>query len=464
MKKFLSIILVLILIFSVIPSVFATETDITPEEKEFIKNNWKNYANIKKSGDWYYISSGIVCGYDGDETDVTIPVNINGSKIVSVTYFILFSDTVKTLRIPKEIKIINPSTQAEVPNHNYSYISYSDTTSLSEIIVEDGNEDYLSIDGVLMCNDNYYSSSVLLSKDNTSIIQYPPAREDQSYTIPKEVKTIRATAFRGIENLKSITVTENVTSIMSGAFPKSLESLYFKNGVLAEGVMTKSSSSIYEKNYGYNKTLPKLPNTTVYCAEGSPLYDYYKKMTPATDYYKELKLIPKAKAPSKPTIKSISYSNSEKAMKITLKKQECTGFKIYRTYHKSNDFEYVGFTTSDTFYDEGAKKCENYLYKALAYVIENDVMSEGKMSDSKASPKKSYKQNTTVSEPSTNSNLEASSESTDITFEESEIEPQKAESKTEKEKTDYAWVWIVLAAVLAIGGGTAVFFLIKRKS
>ncbi len=468
MKKLLSLILVLILIFSVIPTyASAVETVNPPEVYEVILKYWGNVGDgIQKFGDWYYDmpDKGVVnadcfvCGYDGDETDITIPTTLNGKEVAGTMDFVLMSETVKTIRITKGTKVINEisgeSQLEEWAQYSGPKIVLCKNSQLEKFIVDKDNEAYKSVDGVL------------ISKKYNSIVQYPPMKKDESYTIPEDIEKINTKAFKGNNYLKNLTVTQNISDLESNSLPENLENLYFDNGILGEGKISKSGTPsyyFYDSNNLNNRYPPKLPNTIIHCIEDSLMYEFYKKMTPATDYYKELKTISKVAAPKKPTIKSVSYSDSKQAMKITLKKQDCTGFKIYRTFNKSNEYEYLGFTDSDTFYDESAQKGESYSYRASAYNSKSDVTVESKMGSAKASPKKNYNQNVNTIKPTTESNAEvsdqATSNSTVITFE----EPEKAESKAQKENDNNIWIWIILAVALVIGGGTAAFFLIKRK-
>jgi hypothetical protein len=72
--------------------------------------------------------------------------------------------------------------------------------------VEDANQNYASVDGVLF------------NKSNTQIIQYPAGKAGNSYEIPNSVTSIGSYAFYGCSSLTDITIPDEVTSIGSGAF------------------------------------------------------------------------------------------------------------------------------------------------------------------------------------------------------------------------------------------------------
>ncbi len=59
---------------------------------------------------------------------------------------------------------------------------------------------------------------ILFSKDQTHLIVYPNAKEDQTYQIPHSVKIIDSNAFRHCPNLESINIPESVITISTLAF------------------------------------------------------------------------------------------------------------------------------------------------------------------------------------------------------------------------------------------------------
>ncbi len=78
---------------------------------------------------------------------------------------------------------------------------------LNEINVDEYNENYKSVDGVLF------------NKDMTKIIAYPAGKEG-GYTIPDSVTSIESSAFSGCSGLTEITIPDSVTSIGSSAFER----------------------------------------------------------------------------------------------------------------------------------------------------------------------------------------------------------------------------------------------------
>ena len=82
-------------------------------------------------------------------------------------------------------------------------------TPIKNYDVEEGNEGFSAVDGVVY------------NEDKTELLLYPIAREDNSFTVPKEVGGIGEQAFFGAKNLKQITLSNKLTNILSKAFAQS---------------------------------------------------------------------------------------------------------------------------------------------------------------------------------------------------------------------------------------------------
>ena len=79
-------------------------------------------------------------------------------------------------------------------------------TDLMEIIVLEENEHYSAINGVLF------------DKKKNTLIRYPQAKTDTSYSIPDSVTSVEESAFDGCENLMHITIPNSVIHIEKSAF------------------------------------------------------------------------------------------------------------------------------------------------------------------------------------------------------------------------------------------------------
>ena len=99
------------------------------------------------------------------------------------------------------ISITIPDSVTSIDNR-----AFEGCTSLTAINVATGNQNYVSVSGVLY------------NKDETTIICYPAGKKDKNYKIPDGVTEIDWYAFLGCANLASITIPNSVTEIGGSAF------------------------------------------------------------------------------------------------------------------------------------------------------------------------------------------------------------------------------------------------------
>ncbi len=290
MKKLLSLLMVILMLFSItcmVPTVYAEETSYTVIDDDLAKVYWEelyesySQLNIVKSGDWYYaFYSSIwtngeliaVCGYDGNEAEITIPTEFDGNQIKRIKEFYLLSETVKTIKIPKEITSINgiddnvllgDDEERYYESENYPPVIECPNSPLEEIIVDSENSNYTSQDGVLF------------TKSMKTLIYYPKYKQAERYVVPATVRRIVQSAFAEAKNLKFLTITPNVNTLGFGCIPKKgLEELRFENVSLPQvGYWFREG----EEPVTYPKYVPDVPNTVVYCVEGSELYKIYEQ-------------------------------------------------------------------------------------------------------------------------------------------------------------------------------------------
>lgn len=79
-------------------------------------------------------------------------------------------------------------------------------SQISEISVAEGNAVYKAIDGVLY------------TKDGKELLEYPAAKQDESFSVPEGVVTIKAGSFTKCKLLKNIVLPMSVRTIENSAF------------------------------------------------------------------------------------------------------------------------------------------------------------------------------------------------------------------------------------------------------
>ena len=135
-----------------------------------------------------------------------------------------------------------PNAVMEIRRYAFAYC-----TSLKQINVEEGNTNYISIDG------NLYT------KDRQTLVQYAAGKQDTSFTIPNSVKSIGERAFYGCTSLTSITIPNSVTSIGDFAFNgcENLKTVYnlsklkVKKGADTHGKVAYYADNVYTDDRPY---------------------------------------------------------------------------------------------------------------------------------------------------------------------------------------------------------------------
>ena len=350
MKKLLSLLMAVLMVLTVIfaaPTVLAQEIDYSLDVQRGYWPNfkWENDAKtasgVVKVDSWYYQYTKnketekitlSVCGYEGDEISITIPTELAGIGITHLNEFYLFSETVKTITIPKEITTLNAN--SEIPGEYYDYIMdeghyygknhkpiirCAEDGQLEEIIVAEDNPRFSSLDGVLF------------TKNQIRLLYYPHYKADEKYTVPVSVRYISRGAFWGAKLLKSLTITPNVDELGYDSIPKKgLEELRYENTRLPVYGFSSADPEDWEQEYP--RYIPDVPNTVVYCIKDSNLYKEYKASFEEPEAMcKELKTLTLDKTP---TLKKDTdgkwyyYEGDYKIYKTTLVKYEGKWFYV----------------------------------------------------------------------------------------------------------------------------------------
>lgn len=185
--------------------------------------------------------------------------------------------------------------------------AFGGNTSCVKYIVSSKNKKYVAKDGVLF------------TKDMKRLVSYPAGKKGSSYTIPKEVKTIDYTAFKGAKYLKRVTFSSSVKTVLPSAFlecKKLVKVVCNKNlKTIGEGAfyncpklksfsMKEGLKTIDDNVFGKTKSLKKLvipcsvsrlsddglKNKTIVIYKKGKVYKTWKKQKAFTPLKKKQKL------------------------------------------------------------------------------------------------------------------------------------------------------------------------------
>ncbi len=171
----------------------------------------------------------------------------NGTLYIG-NHLIVVESSTTSLNIGREIKSICSS-------------AFSDCRSLKYISVDEKNENYCSVDGVLF------------DKNKTILVQYPADNERISFSIPDSVTSIDDYAFYYCTRLTSIIIPDNVTTIGADAF--------YYCGELSNVVLPDSLESIGRNAFAFCSNLSSIhiPKRVVEIGSGAFWYAGLTKLT-----------------------------------------------------------------------------------------------------------------------------------------------------------------------------------------
>ncbi len=180
MKKALSILLAVTLIFSITITGYTT-------------------VNAEQSGDFTYEivdDYASISGYTGAGGEVTIPESLGGYTVYAIAFNGFMGNKLITkINIPKTIGIVTPNV-------------FNGCTSLTEIFVDAENETLSSENGVLFSN----------AEGVKDILIRFPIGKSANYSVPDTITYIEESAFEGCTGLTGITLPENIDCIGNYAF------------------------------------------------------------------------------------------------------------------------------------------------------------------------------------------------------------------------------------------------------
>lgn len=156
---------------------------------------------------------------------VTIPESITEIGEMAFT----FCGSLESIFIPKSIVKIGEA-------------AFTDCRSLTEFNIDDANEAYKTIDGVLF------------TSDMSHLIAYPIGRADTHYDIPESVLYVDMTAFAYDTHLISVDLPLSLREIGKGAFQYSvIESMIMSDGIVCIREQAfRSCNKLKEIRLSYN--------------------------------------------------------------------------------------------------------------------------------------------------------------------------------------------------------------------
>lgn len=197
----------------------------------------------EKDGFIYNLSNNeiIIDKYVGKETDVIVPSEIDGTKVVKIS--------IQTFSKNKNIKsIVIPETVTEIWEFAFRGCSslrkiklpktlkllergaFELCTSLETIKLDKDNEMYKSIDGVIY------------TANGSTLVAYPANKAGESYDVISGTEIIESYAFCNNQNLKTVNLPESVKTIGGWGFfrSKSLEKINICSSMKKIGVFSFS--------------------------------------------------------------------------------------------------------------------------------------------------------------------------------------------------------------------------------
>ena len=234
-KKFLSIILILLIILPVFEPIVLANTD-----------NIINVGNsIQNYNDFGYViieNQVQIVDYYGDEANIIIPETIEGYAVTSMDSFSSKDcyENIITMQIPASMVNINNNI-------------FFGLKKLENIIVDENNPKYFCENGILY------------NKEKTEIVKYLAGKNETEYTVPSGIKKIGERAFLECTMLNQIIIEDGLEKIDALAFCGCvLDRLEIPNSVntISENAFDCSLVTIYGEKDSYIETYAQAHNIT----------------------------------------------------------------------------------------------------------------------------------------------------------------------------------------------------------
>lgn len=293
MKKILSILVMVSLLFMNISLCFAENDIIEKSDNDIMQIEKNNEFEVKYTNDIEEdnevssstIANGI-CGDNlswiiDDEGTLTISgtgdmysYDPNGPEHAARWYY--YADKINNVIVSEGVTSIGTRAFYGLENLNSIFISKSVTnieyksngfrgcTNLTQFNVDDENEYYADIDGVLF------------NKDKTQIIKYPEGKEDSEFIIPDSVTKIEDYSFYNCNKLTNIVISENVSEIDTPCFCdcKNLNSIVIKsqNTIMLDGEDPHTATVLID-----NRIFSNIGDSPVFYVYRNSTFDTYRR-------------------------------------------------------------------------------------------------------------------------------------------------------------------------------------------
>ncbi len=181
-----------------------------------------------------------ITGYLGEESEIVIPETIAGYPVSCIGEGAFYDVTATSIVLPRFLESIeygafmaSDITSIYIPASvkNISDDVFYMCPALQQIDVAHDNGVYVSVDGVLF------------EKNTSSLMQYPMAKSETTYSIPEGTANIENYAFYGNEYLRHVEIPEGVMHIGTGAFSWCIE---IRNIELPDSLEYISAEAFYK--------------------------------------------------------------------------------------------------------------------------------------------------------------------------------------------------------------------------
>jgi hypothetical protein len=195
-------------------------------------------ASVKASFLYTTAAFGIsITGTIGESGVVTVPSQIDGKAVVSISASAFRSPGITAVILPSTITYVESQafkdcTQLEkirIPNSvtDIGFGLFQGCNLLTNIVFGSGLKSIpvtsfppgLIEIGVDAASPNYSTEGgILFNKSKTILVRYPPAKSGATYTVPPSISEIGDSAFNGVTALQSVTLPFGLLALRANAF------------------------------------------------------------------------------------------------------------------------------------------------------------------------------------------------------------------------------------------------------